>query len=115
LQAIKEGQDCGHHDLLSVLLNRPDNQVDLITDEEIKDNIVLFLFAGHDNSCITLAAILKYLSLNPHCLHEVVKGIIIIYDMTKFYLPQFMLQVFLFYKLHSSFENHALKIVISNV
>jgi hypothetical protein len=96
-------------------MNRPHNQGDLITDEEIKDNILLFLFAGHDTSSITLAAILKYLSLNPHCLHEVVKGIIIIYDMTKFYLPQFMLQVFPFYKWHLSFENHALKIVISNV
>jgi cytochrome P450 len=55
------------------LQNRPDIQGDLIADEEIKDNIVLFLFAGHDTSSITLAAILKYLSLNPHCLHEVVK------------------------------------------
>ncbi|CAN5962129.1 unnamed protein product [Sphagnum jensenii] len=72
-KAIKEGQDCGHHDLFSVLMNRPHNQGDLITDEEIKDNIVLFLFAGHDTSSITPAAILKYLSLNPHCLHEVVK------------------------------------------
>jgi len=72
-KAIKEGQDSGHHDLLSVLLNRRDNQGDLIIDEEIKDNILLFLFAGHDTSSITLAAILKYLSLNPHCLHEVVK------------------------------------------
>jgi cytochrome P450 len=65
-------------------------------DEEIKDNIVLFLFAGHDTTSITLAAILKYLSLNPHCLHEVVKGIKIIYDMTKFNLPQFMPQVVFF-------------------
>jgi hypothetical protein len=96
-------------------MNSPHNQGDLITDEEIKDNILVLLFAGHDTTSITIAAILKYLSLNPHCLHEVVKGIIIIYDMTKFYHPQFMLQVFLFYKLHLSFENHALKIVISNV
>ncbi|CAM6013127.1 unnamed protein product [Sphagnum balticum] len=72
-KAIKEGQDCQHHDLLSVLLNRPDNQGDLITDEEIKDNIIVLLFAGHDTTSGTLAAILKYLSLNPHCLHEVVK------------------------------------------
>jgi cytochrome P450 len=77
-------------------MNRPHNQGDLITDEEIKDNIVLFLFAGHDTSSITPAAILKYLSLNPHCLHEVVKGIIIICDMTKFYLPQFTPQVVFF-------------------
>jgi cytochrome P450 len=77
-------------------MNRPHNQGDLITNEEIKDNIVLFLFAGHDTSSITLAAILKYLSLNPHCLHEVVKGIIIIYDMTKFDLPQFTPQVYFF-------------------
>jgi cytochrome P450 len=77
-------------------MNRPHNQGDLITDEEIKDNIVLFLFAGHDTSSITLATILKYLSLNPHCLHAVVKGIIIIYGMTKFDLPQFMPRVFFF-------------------
>jgi hypothetical protein len=46
-----------------------------ITNEEIKDNILLVLSAGLDSTSSALAVVLKYLFLNPHCLREVIKGI----------------------------------------
>jgi cytochrome P450 len=46
-----------------------------ITNEEIKDNILLVLSAGLDSTSSALAVVLKYLFLNPHCLQEVIKGI----------------------------------------
>jgi cytochrome P450 len=72
---MEEGKISPHQDLLSTLISStPDDQGHLVTDEEIKDNVLTFLFAGHDTTCGTIAVILKYLFLNPHCLQEVVKG-----------------------------------------
>jgi cytochrome P450 len=45
-----------------------------ITNEEIKDNILLVLSAGLDSTSSALGVVLKYLFLNPHCLQEVIKG-----------------------------------------
>jgi hypothetical protein len=43
-------------------------------DEDIKDNITLLMFVGGDTISGTLIVVLKYLSLNPHSLHKVIKG-----------------------------------------
>ncbi|KAH8968962.1 hypothetical protein BDL97_02G010600 [Sphagnum fallax] len=60
-------------DLLSILISTPNQEGHLATNEEIKDNILSLLWAGHDTTNCTLTVILKYLFLNPHCLHEVIK------------------------------------------
>ncbi len=73
-QDMEEGKISPHQDLLSMLISTPDNQGHLLTNEEIKDNILGFLFAGHDTTFGTIAVVLKYLFLNPHCLQEVIKG-----------------------------------------
>jgi len=70
---MEEGKISPHQDLLSMLISTPDNQGHLLTNEEIKDNILGFLFAGHDTTFGTIAVVLKYLFLNPHCLQEVIK------------------------------------------
>ncbi|KAH9544170.1 hypothetical protein CY35_13G104300 [Sphagnum magellanicum] len=70
---MEEGKISPHQDLLSMLINTPDDQGHLLTNEEIKDNILGFLFAGHDTTSGTIAVVLKYLFLNPHCLQEVIK------------------------------------------
>ncbi|CAK9224032.1 unnamed protein product [Sphagnum troendelagicum] len=63
-----------YHDLLSFLLNTPhDEEGNPLKDEEIKDNIGSLLFAGVETTSSTISMALKYLSLNPHCLQEVVK------------------------------------------
>ncbi|KAH9548813.1 hypothetical protein CY35_11G106500 [Sphagnum magellanicum] len=70
---MEEGKISPRQDLLSILISTPDDQGHLVTNEEIKDNILLLLFGGHDTTSSTLALVLKYLFLNPHCLHEVIK------------------------------------------
>jgi cytochrome P450 len=71
---MQEGKVSSNHDLLSVMLSTHDDQDQLATNEDINDNILLFLFAGHDTSSGTLAGVLKYLFLNPQCLQQVIKG-----------------------------------------
>ncbi|CAM6013122.1 unnamed protein product [Sphagnum balticum] len=61
---MEEGKVSSHHDLLSIMISTVD-QDPLATNEDIKDNILLFLSAGHDTSVSTLAGVLKYLFLNP--------------------------------------------------
>jgi cytochrome P450 len=71
---MEEGKISPHQDLLSILISTPDDQGRLVTDEKIKDNILTFLFAGHDTTSGTIGVVFKYLFLNPHCLQEVIKG-----------------------------------------
>jgi cytochrome P450 family 26 subfamily A len=73
-QDMEEGKVSSHHDFLSVMINKLDDQDQLTTNQEIKDNILLLMFAGHDTTSSTLAGVLKYLFLNPQCLQEVIKG-----------------------------------------
>ncbi|CAK9197081.1 unnamed protein product [Sphagnum troendelagicum] len=71
---MEEGKVSSQHDLLSVMISTLDQDQDqLATNEDIKDNILMFLYAGHDTSVSTLAGALKYLFLNPQCLQQVIK------------------------------------------
>ncbi|CAK9267752.1 unnamed protein product [Sphagnum jensenii] len=70
---IEEGKISTCPDLLSILISTPNQEGHLATNEEIKDNILSLLWAGHDTTNCTLTVVLKYLFLNPHCLHEVIK------------------------------------------
>ncbi|KAH9548171.1 hypothetical protein CY35_11G074800 [Sphagnum magellanicum] len=71
---MEEGKISSQHDLLSVMISTRDQDQDqLATNEDIKDNILMFLYAGHDTSVSTLAGALKYLFLNPQCLQQVIK------------------------------------------
>jgi cytochrome P450 len=70
---MEEGKVSSHRDLLSIMISTVD-QDQLATNEDIKDSILLFLFAGHDTSVSTLAAVLKYLFFDPRCLQQVIKG-----------------------------------------
>jgi len=70
-QDLRDGKNT--RDLLSMLLTSPLENENYMSMEDIKDNIVLMVFAGHDTSSITLALTLKYLYLNPHCLKEVIQ------------------------------------------
>ncbi len=58
---MEEGRISTHPDLLSILISTPDQEGHLTTNEEIKDNILSLLFAGHDTTNCTLTVVLKYL------------------------------------------------------
>jgi hypothetical protein len=53
-------------------------------DEDITDNIMLLMFVGGDTITGTLVVVLKYLFPNPHCLHKVIKGKLLV----KFYFKK---------------------------
>ncbi|KAH7293621.1 hypothetical protein KP509_28G033600 [Ceratopteris richardii] len=60
-----------HQDVLSGLLNFKDEDGKALSEEEIKDNIVLLLFAGNDTSSITATMASRYLALHPSIMDEV--------------------------------------------
>lgn len=74
MQDLKSGKASVSEDLLSVLLTTPNENGTFMSVDDIKDNILLMLFAGHDTSSITMALVLKYLYLHPEFLKEVIQG-----------------------------------------
>nr|ABR16707.1 unknown [Picea sitchensis] len=71
--ALEEGKACREQDLLSFLLCNVDEQDEFLTDDEIKDTILLLLSAGHDTSSCTLTVLLKFLAENPQCYQQVLR------------------------------------------
>ncbi|XP_059067188.1 cytochrome P450 716B1 isoform X2 [Cryptomeria japonica] len=72
--ALRNGRASAEQDLLSFLLcNRSDDEERSLTDDEIKDNIILLLYAGHDTSSSALTSLFKFLAENPHCYDQVLQ------------------------------------------
>jgi len=73
--ALHEGKDSPEQDLFSFLLSHVDEQGerDSLTDDEVKDNFILLLFAGHDSTSSTLTVLIKFLAENPHCYEGVLR------------------------------------------
>ncbi|KAH9300642.1 hypothetical protein KI387_012225 [Taxus chinensis] len=73
----REDMACGlassDQDLLSYLLCNVDGRENPLTDNDIKDNIMLLLMAGHDTSVVTVTFLLRYLALNQHCYRQVLQ------------------------------------------
>uniref|UniRef100_A0A0C9QRL6 TSA: Wollemia nobilis Ref_Wollemi_Transcript_12629_1958 transcribed RNA sequence n=1 Tax=Wollemia nobilis TaxID=56998 RepID=A0A0C9QRL6_9CONI len=70
---LASGSVSEEQDLLSFLLCNADERGNRLPDDDIKDNIMLLLMAGHDTSVVTVTLLLKYLALNPDCYHEVLQ------------------------------------------
>ncbi|XP_002980510.2 cytochrome P450 716B2 [Selaginella moellendorffii] len=65
-----ENGSSSQQDLLSLLLSTKLDNGKLMNDDQIKDNILSLLFAGHDTSSSSLAMTLKCLAQNPACYQE---------------------------------------------
>ena len=72
--ALEEGKASPQQDMLSFLLSNVDEHGESLTDNEIQDNTLLLLYAGHDTSSSTLTVLLKFLAENPHCYQRVLRG-----------------------------------------
>ena len=61
------GTSAGADDMLSLLVAAHDaeNETDRLSDDEIADQIMLFLLAGHDTTSMTLACTLVQLAISP--------------------------------------------------
>ena len=66
-----------HQDILSELLTYTDEHGQSLSDKEVKDNILMLLFAGHDTSSIVATMACKYLASNPHIMDEVYRGLFV--------------------------------------
>ncbi|KAJ8646622.1 hypothetical protein MRB53_008370 [Persea americana] len=60
-------------DLLSYLLVTGDEDGRLMTEEEVIDNILLLLFAGHDTTSCVITLVMKNLAEMPHIYNEVLR------------------------------------------
>jgi cytochrome P450 len=59
------------HDVLSLLLEARDEDSTGLSDEEIRDQVMTLMFAGHDTSTSTLSFLVHELARNPRALREV--------------------------------------------
>ncbi|MGH7293326.1 MAG: cytochrome P450 [Polyangiaceae bacterium] len=62
-------------DILSLLLHAVDEQGSPLTDEELRDQLVTLLLAGHETSATSIAWVFDRLLANPHALAEVKREI----------------------------------------
>jgi cytochrome P450 len=62
--------DAGRRDVLSLLLAARDEDGSGFADEEIRDQLMTLMFAGHDTSTSTLSFMLYELARHPHVLAE---------------------------------------------
>jgi cytochrome P450 len=60
--------DPGRRDILSLLLTARDEDGSSLTDEEIRDQVMTLMFAGHDTSTSTLTFLAYELARHPHVL-----------------------------------------------
>ncbi|GLJ24778.1 hypothetical protein SUGI_0473750 [Cryptomeria japonica] len=70
---LESGSASPHQDLLSFLLCNVDGRGNGMSDDEIKDNIMLLLMAGHDTSVTTVTMLLRNLALNRDCYQRVLQ------------------------------------------
>ncbi|GLJ22152.1 hypothetical protein SUGI_0416090 [Cryptomeria japonica] len=68
---VLAGRVSPDRDLLSCLLCNKDEAP--LSDQELKDNIVLFIIAGHETTAMLLVLMCKFLAANPHCFEEIAK------------------------------------------
>ncbi|OAE18603.1 hypothetical protein AXG93_1923s1600 [Marchantia polymorpha subsp. ruderalis] len=71
-QELAEGN--AHPDLLTNLLTVPDEAGRFYSDEEIKDNLLLFMFAGFETSSVALTMVITFVSKNPQVYELLLKA-----------------------------------------
>ncbi|ERN13707.1 cytochrome P450 716B1 [Amborella trichopoda] len=70
-EALRAGTANPKQDLMSYLLTTADDSGKHMSDEEVVDNIINLLFAGHDTSSSTLLMVLKHLAEKPYYYNEI--------------------------------------------
>ncbi|ERN13709.1 cytochrome P450 716B1 [Amborella trichopoda] len=70
-EALRAGTANPKQDLMSYLLTTADDSGKYMSDEEVVDNIINLLFAGHDTSSSTLLMVLKHLAEKPYYYNEI--------------------------------------------
>jgi len=66
-----EGPASGREDILSILVESEDEDGSRLADEEVRDQLMTLLFAGHDTSSSTIAFLLYELARHPDALARI--------------------------------------------
>ncbi|KAJ0966144.1 hypothetical protein J5N97_027282 [Dioscorea zingiberensis] len=69
--ALQKGECSSHEDLITYLLSLGADKGQALTDNEILDNVVLLMIAGHDTTSIVLTFIVRQLANDPITYAEV--------------------------------------------
>ncbi|KAM0011778.1 putative cytochrome P450 [Helianthus debilis subsp. tardiflorus] len=70
---MEEGKASTSQDLLSHLLTSSDENGRYLTENDIANNILVLLFAGHDTSAVSITLLLKSLGEHPNVYDKVLK------------------------------------------
>ncbi|MFS8009089.1 putative cytochrome P450 [Helianthus anomalus] len=70
---LEEGKASSSQDLLSHLLTSSDENGRYLTENDIANNILVLLFAGHDTSAVSITLLLKCLGEHPNVYDKVLK------------------------------------------
>lgn len=73
-RALKLGERSSDEDLITYLLSLGSDNGETLTEEEILDNAVLLMIAGHDTTAIVLTFIVRQLANDPIIYASVVNG-----------------------------------------
>ncbi|XP_059076548.1 taxadiene 5-alpha hydroxylase-like [Cryptomeria japonica] len=70
---LHEGKFCPGQDLMSNMLSSRNENGKAMTEEEIIDNMIALMSAGHETTCNLLINVLRLLALNPHVYQKVLE------------------------------------------
>ncbi|GLJ55451.1 hypothetical protein SUGI_1190680 [Cryptomeria japonica] len=70
---LSSGSASPEQDLLSFLLCNVDDRGQKMSDEDIIDNIMMLVVAGHETTLVAVTFLLRYLALHPHCYAQVLQ------------------------------------------
>ncbi|GLJ28364.1 hypothetical protein SUGI_0558120 [Cryptomeria japonica] len=70
---IETGEASPYQDLMSCMLNMKDENDKTLTEEEIIDNTILVMIAGHDTTSVLLTHLIRMLALHPHIYQNILQ------------------------------------------
>ncbi|KAH9302539.1 hypothetical protein KI387_014122 [Taxus chinensis] len=70
---VLAGRVSGEEDLIWNLLNMTNKEDKPLSEQEVKDNMVLLIIAGHETTAMTLTLMCKMISSNPHCFEKIAR------------------------------------------
>ncbi|KAJ4951738.1 hypothetical protein NE237_028570 [Protea cynaroides] len=82
-EALSERPSSPKHDLLWCMLKTADENGQLMTVNEVLDNMLALLMGGHDTTRCALTFLMKYLAEVPHVYDEIFKGKLFWNSLTK--------------------------------
>lgn len=86
-EALESDNASPRQDLITCLLSRKtDDSSDKLSDQEIVDNVIVLLIAGHDTSSVLLAFLVRLFAIKPSIYADVAQGTLLTPSHTRVFL-----------------------------